>query len=275
VSRGLRVAALCALFSVFLLRSPRPAVGELWVDVLEVGASSAVVLRTAHRLLLYGTGEKFGSAGRSFDSRVLPLLRGSGYPQLDLWVTGGIGRDVQAALLRGAALLPVHRVEIPGQDPPPELGHCSARAWRWDQVDFRIAPHSGRGCLLYARAGGRWLELAADTGRASDSEPQAATTAAVLLLPRAASAAAQRKPVASTLLLASVSSTEWESAAWQRLRQQWARDGVAVLATAAGGSIRLRVLADGRVRKASALGRLQDVVATLFGYDSRPCGNWC
>jgi competence protein ComEC len=274
VQPRLRTLALCVLFSVFLQKSPRPAVGDLWVDVLDVGASSAVILRTTHRLLLYGTGEKFGSGGRTFDSRVLPQLRRSGYPALDLWVTGGLGRDVQAALLRGAALLPVQRIEVPvGQKPPPELATCEPRAWRWDEIDFRIAPHGGRGCLLFASAGGRWLELAADSGRASDAVASSTPTAA-LLLPRTASAAAQRS-TASPLLLASLSAGEWQSPAWHKLRQQWARDGTVVLVTAADGDIRLRLLADGRVRTRGPLARLQGVVAALFGYDSRPCGNLC
>ncbi|MEO6184998.1 MAG: ComEC/Rec2 family competence protein [Steroidobacteraceae bacterium] len=281
VSRSLRVIALCAVFTVFLPQSPRPAVGELWVDVLDVGASSAVMLRTTHRLLLYGTGEKFGSAGRSFDSRVLPQLRRSGYRALDLWVTSSLGRDVQAALLRGAAQLQLHRIEVRAEPrPPPELNACTPRAWRWDGIEFQVAPQRGpRGCLLYARAGGRWLELAADAGRASVAADTAAPPAAVLLLPRTASAAAQRSAGNHSLLLASLSSSEWESPAWLGLRQRWARDGAVILATAAGGHIRLRMLADGRVRRRSllqpALGRLQDVAAALFGYDSRPCGNLC
>jgi hypothetical protein len=73
----------------------------------------------------------------------------------------------------------------------------------------------------------------------------------VILLPRAAGAAAQRQPTPGTLLLASVSATEWQSAAWQRLRRQRASEGMAILATAAEGSVHLRIGADGRLRRRS------------------------
>ncbi len=270
--RGLRFAALGALCGVFLLREPRPAQGELWLDVLDVGASSAVLLRTSQHLVIYGTGEKFGSAGRSFDSQVLPQLRRSGYRSVDLWLAGSLGRDVQAALLRAAALLPLQRIEMAaGSAPPPELAVCGPRSWRWDGIEFSVVTHSSaRGCVLRAAIGGRWLELASETGRADDAPLPHSDDTQVLLLPRSASAAAQRKPGPGTLLLASVSPAEWQSASWLRLRRQWADDGLAVLATAAEGSLQLHITADGQVRRPLTAGRLLEVVASVFGYHSRP-----
>jgi competence protein ComEC len=277
VTRGLRCAALGALCSVFLLREPRPAEGELWLDVLDVGASSAVVLRTSQHLLLYGTGEKFGSAGRSFESRVLPLLRRSGYQAVDLWVAGSPGRDVQAALLRAAALLPLRRIEMAGGSaPPPELAVCDPRSWRWDGIEFSVAPPaSGTGCVLRAVLGGRGLALASETRRAAVMPATGTDEPQLLLVPRAASAAALQSPAPGALLLASVSGSEWQSAAWLRLRRQWAGDGVAVLATAAEGNLRLRLTTDGRVHRPLTAARLQEVVAALFGYHARPCGKLC
>ncbi|MEO6081062.1 MAG: ComEC/Rec2 family competence protein [Steroidobacteraceae bacterium] len=272
VTRGLRCVALAALCSVFLLREPRPARGELWLDMLDVGASSAVLLRTEQHLLLYGTGEKFGSAGRSFDSQVLPQLRRSGYPALDLWLAGSLGRNVQAALVRAAALLPLRRVEIAAGPAPPELAVCTPRNWRWDGIEFSLASRASvKGCVLQAAIGGHWVELASESGRVDGAKPPLREVdARLLLLPRAASAAAQRKPALDTLLLASVSQSEWQSASWLQLRRKWASDGFVVLATAAEGSVRLRISADGRVHRPMTAGRLQEVVATVFGYHARP-----
>jgi competence protein ComEC len=252
LTRGLRVAALAAVGSAFLLREPRPDEGELWLDMLDVGASSAVVLRTSGHILLYGTGEKFGSAGRSFDAQVQPVLRRSGYSQIDLWLPGGLGRDAQAALASASALLPIARIELPAADSlPPEMFPCQARSWKWDRVEFTVETHpSFRGCLLRVTINGRQIVLASETGRA-DGETPAAGIAHLLLLPRSASAAAARHPAADTLLLASVSQQEWDSASWLRLRRQWTGEGITVLATATEGNVHLRIGADGRLRRRS------------------------
>jgi competence protein ComEC len=277
VTPALRCAALGALCSVFLLREPRPAEGELWLDVLDVGASSAVLLRTRQHLLLYGTGEKFGSNGRSFESRVLPQLQRSGYRVLNLWLVGALGRDVQAALPRAAARLSLGRVEVAaGVATPPELAACGARSWRWDGIDFSVAPPpSGSGCVLRAVVAGSVLALASETRRADAAGPALRGDEALALLPRAASAATLARPGPGALLLASVSDSEWQSDAWLRLRRQWAGDGIPVLATAAEGDLRLRIRADGRVRRPLTAARLREVVTTVFGYHARPCGKLC
>jgi competence protein ComEC len=252
LTRALRFVALASVCGVFLLREPRPAAGELWLDMIDVGASSAVVLRTRHHLLLYGTGEKFGSAGRSFDSQVLPQLRRSGYRAVDLWLPGSLGRDVQAALTGAAALLPLMRVELaPTSQLPPEFASCQPRSWTWDGIQFSIATHASfKGCVLRATVNGHRVELASETGR-SDAAPTVDDAAQLLLLPRAAAAAAARHPASSALLLASVSQAEWQSAAWRRLRQQWGGEGITVLATATEGSVHLRIGTDGRLRRRS------------------------
>lgn len=262
VTRALRGVAVAALFSVFLLREPRPAHGELWLDMLDVGASHALLVRTHGHLLVYGSGEKFGSAGRSFDSRVLPELRRSAYPAMDLWLPGGLGKDVQAAILRAAALMPLRRVELPDGLPPPETGLCVERSWHWDGVEFHVAIASAaKGCVLRATVGRRTVEIAADNGRSSGAS--ASGPSDILMLPRTASAAAQRNPGPGTLLLASVSRSEWQAESWLRLRRQWSGAGIAVLATATEGDVRLRIDADGKVARAQSAARLREVIASL------------
>jgi competence protein ComEC len=277
VSRGLRALALCALCSVFLLRSSRPAPGELWVDVLDVGASSAVLLRTAQRLVVYGTGEKFGTHGRAFEAGVLPAVQRSGYDAVDLWLPGRPGRDVQAAVLRGAASLPLRRVEWPSAtQPPPEFAPCERRAWNWDGIAFHIEPQAGRSCLLTAQVAGRVLTLASEAG-AGAALPRARGSVGgdVMLLPRAASAAARVHAPPGAVLVASLSANEWESASWQRLRQQWASSGAVTLTTGTAGGIRLQMTADGRLHRVHPAGGLHNLAASVFGYHARPCGNLC
>lgn len=156
--RGL---ALALLGSAFLLRDPRPATGELWVDSLGEGRSQVILLRTAGRLVLWGSGESFGSAGRGFERKVEPRLRAAGYPRVDLWLPGNLTRDVQAALRLGQALLPVKEVWLPpARAAPPEMQTCAAQRWQWDGLEFEAAPrNAGRGCVLAVRRGVHELVL--------------------------------------------------------------------------------------------------------------------
>jgi competence protein ComEC len=166
VGRNLRTTMLLLLASVFLLRDPRPAAGELWIDVPDEGRASVLMLRTRGHLLLWGTGESFGSRGRAFTRHVVPLLRASGYRRIDLWLPGNPTRDVQAALAAGAALLPVERMLLPpARTPPPEADACSDAQWDWDGVNFELAAAGdGKSCRLVLHAGGEPVVLAARGG---------------------------------------------------------------------------------------------------------------
>jgi competence protein ComEC len=159
--RALRAAGLALLASTFLLRDQRPRAGELWIDVPDAGRSSAILLRTHERLLLWGTGESFGARGRAFSRHVLPLLRASGYGGLDLWLPGNLSRDTQVALALGAAELPVQQTLLPpARGVPPEMSHCHNTHWNWDGIAFELdVSGDGRACTLLASAGGQMLLL--------------------------------------------------------------------------------------------------------------------
>lgn len=161
-----RAAALLLLGSVFVLREPRPRAGELWIDVPQGGASSAMLLRTRGHRLLWGSGESFGSRGRAFSRHVLPLLRG--HDNLDLWLPGNLTRDTQAALALGAAVIEVRQALLPPARPaPPEMDHCTAVHWNWDGVAFELAASAdGRRCLLQAAAGATALRIGGDDATA-------------------------------------------------------------------------------------------------------------
>jgi len=172
VAGRMRIAALGLLGSVFLLRAPRPAHGELWIDAQGQGGAATVLLRTHAHLLLLGTGETYGSAGRRFARQVLPLLRASGYPRLDLWLPGTLTREVQSALRLAAAEIPVTEALLPpAHAPPPELGSCVPAYWQWDGVEFQLrSTGNGRACLLTASCAGHSIELGeADVSEIAES----------------------------------------------------------------------------------------------------------
>jgi competence protein ComEC len=159
--RPLRGAGLALLASTFLLRDQRPREGELWIDVPDAGRSSAMMLRTRERLLLWGTAESFGARGRAFSRHVLPMLRSTGYRGLDLWLPGNLSRDTQVALALGSAELRVEQTLLPpARGVPPEMSHCHPGQWDWDGVAFELEVSSdGRACTLLASAGGPALLL--------------------------------------------------------------------------------------------------------------------
>lgn len=161
VSARVRMAALGLLGSVFLLRAPRPHQGELWIDARGQGASATIVLRTHEHLLLLGTGEAYGGAGRHFARYLLPRLRAAGYGRIDLWLPGTLTRDVQAALRIAAAQIPVRVAMLPpAHEAPPEMATCTAALWQWDGIDFRLrGSDNGRACVLWARVGGHSIEI--------------------------------------------------------------------------------------------------------------------
>ncbi len=149
LARRVRVAAFTLLASVFLLRAPKPPVGELWIDARGQGAAMTFLLRTHAHLLLLGTGEVHDSRGRRFARQLLPQLRAAGYPRIDLWLPGTLTRDAQSALLLAAAQMPVASVIPAARKPPPEFEPCSAASWNWDGVDFELrAGADGRECTL-------------------------------------------------------------------------------------------------------------------------------
>jgi len=57
----LRVLALFWIAPLFAIVPPRPAPGEAWVDVLEVGNGLAVIVRTAAHALVFDTGPRWSA----------------------------------------------------------------------------------------------------------------------------------------------------------------------------------------------------------------------
>jgi competence protein ComEC len=162
VAPRLRCAGFAVLASVFLLRAPRPAEGQLWIDARGQGAASTLLLRTRGHLLLVGTGEVYRSGGRRFARQLLPMLRASGYPRIDLWLPGNLTRDAQSALQLAASELHVERVLLaPGKAVPPEFEPCAAASWHWDGIDFELRP-AGNACVLVVASDGRELVLGKD-----------------------------------------------------------------------------------------------------------------
>ncbi len=212
----LRAVSGLLLLSAFLTHAPGPAWGELQVQMFDTGTSRTVLLRTARHRLLSGTGESFGSAGRRFETRILPTLLRSG-GGLDLWMLQKPDRDAMRAVTLGHARIPIHETLMgESQRAPPEFSSCSTREWTWDGVRFSLDATNG-GCWLRAQVGTHVLQLLPERLGAHAVPPD---NGEVWILPRRADDARRMltEAAGASLLLAGLTASEWQSSGWQHLQ---------------------------------------------------------
>lgn len=122
----------------------KPAEGELWVSVLDVGQGLSVVLRTRHHAMLYDTGPKY-SNGDSGKYVILPFMRGEGIRALDKIVVSHADSDHSGGTLSVLAGMPTKELltsaatEHPIRQAITDNHDCVAgTAWWWDGVRFEI-----------------------------------------------------------------------------------------------------------------------------------------
>lgn len=141
----LRLLALPLAAPLLWPAVPRPLPGQFELVVLDVGQGTAVLLRTAHRLLVYDSGPAYTRDADAGQRIVVPLLRARGETQIDRLVISHRDADHAGGAASIAAALPVH-----GWISSLEPGHpllagarehtrCEAgQRWQWDGVAFEV-----------------------------------------------------------------------------------------------------------------------------------------
>jgi competence protein ComEC len=141
----LRLAAVIWLLPLAASAPERIPAGGMKLTVLDVGRGTAIVVRTARHVLLYGTGESFGTEGRIVENIVLPFLRTESIGQIDALV---LPRPTSVTSLLAA--LPVERTYM----------DCGEEvSWTWDEVRFRIHPGRERCALQVMLANGAEVRM--------------------------------------------------------------------------------------------------------------------
>jgi competence protein ComEC len=135
--RGLGVVFLLPLLTT---KSPAPAEGAFWMDVLDVGEGLAIVIRTSAHTLVYDTGPSFGTDFNTGQAVILPWLRAHGIRRVDtLVVSHGDNDHIGGAssLIKG---IPVLRIlsSVPGRFEPSASICRDGDAWEWDGVRFQV-----------------------------------------------------------------------------------------------------------------------------------------
>ena len=147
----------------------KPAAGELWFSLLDVGTGLAAVVRTRNHVLVYDTGPR---RGENFDAgriALVPFLRRERVPGIDTLIVShadsGHAGGVRALLEHYPAgrILTSSTADVPIEN----AGECRAgMEWTWDAVRFRILHpplqkrfrgDDGSCVLMVESAGGRLL----------------------------------------------------------------------------------------------------------------------
>jgi competence protein ComEC len=154
----LRLALVVWLIPVAIAVEPPPREGTADITMLDVGDGTAVIIQTARHVIVYDTGEVYGSGGRTTESTLIPVLRSRGVRRIDALVLSKLNGVTAPGV---TALLAEYAVgETFVGNPPPDLPgarDCVASGdWQWDGVRFRASQQEA--CMLAIETGmARWI----------------------------------------------------------------------------------------------------------------------
>ncbi|MES2772248.1 MAG: DNA internalization-related competence protein ComEC/Rec2 [Pseudomonadota bacterium] len=132
-----RWLGLIMFLPAFLTPALRPALGEVWLDVIDVGQGLAVLVRTEKHNLLYDTGPLYSAESDAGQRIVVPYLRALGVEHLDTLLLSHRDKDHAGGLRSVQDAVTVRRT----LSSLPELAGdtCSAgQSWTWDAVRFSV-----------------------------------------------------------------------------------------------------------------------------------------
>jgi competence protein ComEC len=211
----------------------------------------AVLLRTASRVLMFDTGDSWGTRGSRFREVVLPALEDLA-PRVDLLLLPSLDED----RARSAALMmldgKVDRLVVGGGWPGSATDpRCREQQFHWDEVAFQIF-EAGRYCLLRVAVPGASVLLAGDLDAAAERRLLARVGAPALasdavLVGRRVSASASSagwiESLSPGLVIASGGIAE--ARARIEVLDRWRRHSKLIVDTRRVGGVRLLLDADG------------------------------
>lgn len=134
-----RWLGLVWLMPAFFSQRPQPAPGDFWLTLLDVGQGTAVVVQTAHKVLVYDTGPIFRTGFNTGDSVVIPFLQQQGYQQVNRLVISHDDTDHSGGAAAIIADLSVDSVFTSAKrsfGPVPHQACQAGDTWTWDGVQF-------------------------------------------------------------------------------------------------------------------------------------------
>jgi competence protein ComEC len=251
---GLRLAAAVLVVAITCCRASRPAEGAFSLTAIDVGQGLAVVVETAHRVLVFDTGPHWRSGGEAARVSLLPYLRSRGIRRIDLLVVSHDDQDhAGGAELIRRSLRVSETMQAPGSLSAAGAACTRGRAWQWDGISFRVlhppvafhGSDNDRSCALSIAGPGGTALLLADPEAAAEAElGSQSLDADVVLLPHHGS-----RSSSSPELITSISARYGIASAgfgnrWgmpdRDVVARWRAAGTTVLVTADEGAIRAR-----------------------------------
>jgi competence protein ComEC len=193
LARLLWLPALVCIPVLFAAPQPRPADGDAWVTVLDVGQGLSVLVQTREHALLYDAGARLSSGFDLGEAVVHPALINLGVTRLDVLLVSHADNDHAGGARAIVERMPVDRVIVgqrEDQDPALQAEPCRpGEHWHWNGVRFDIiysapapAPANERSCVVRVSAGHGSVLLTGDVGIRGEYQMLARDLAASLLL---------------------------------------------------------------------------------------------
>jgi len=251
---ALRWGAVIWLVPLAFAGPAPPPDGRAQITVLDVGEGTAVVAQTAHHVLVFGTGDVYGSDGRTAEAVLIPFPRSRGVSAIDRLVVSERAPSAGSGIAAVLAEIPVHETLVNPAMPADFEGarHCQPESWVWDEVLFRTMPTGAsvsgtdpiEGCVVKVEtAHGRVLIPADIDGRSEQRLASEGLAADVAIVPRHGSDSA------STPYFIHAVGARWAVVSGRAEREgrkkpgvaRWEASGSTVVATADLGAIALDV----------------------------------
>ena len=165
----------------FLFYQPeKPAAGEVWLTVLDVGQGLSVVAQTKSHVLVYDAGPKFGDNFDMGESVVLPFLQTIGANKIDMLVISHGDNDHIGGADALMHALPISAIQTSEPDllSSPVTQNCLAgTTWEWDKVHFTfLYPEVGNfgngnnsSCVLLIESNRRRILLTGDIEKEAEN----------------------------------------------------------------------------------------------------------
>lgn len=164
-----------------LLVSPsdRPATGEYWLHMLDVGQGLAVVIQTKEHVLLFDTGPGYASGFNTGDTVIVPFLRYVGAPVPDMMIISHGDNDHIGGARALTAKFDISELVTNLPDHLAGSRTCGGHPdWLWDGVQFSflhprgpiLKDHNDSGCVLQVKSQYGSSLLTADIGRKTEGQ---------------------------------------------------------------------------------------------------------
>jgi competence protein ComEC len=134
---------------LFTVTPSKPSQGEFRMTVLDIGQGTAVVIRTAHRALVYDTGPRWNDETDAGVRLIAPYLRASGSDRIDGLIVSHLDLDHSGgakSLVEGVpvqwlltSMFAESEVVVAAQQRRIDVFACAAgQQWMWDGVRFEV-----------------------------------------------------------------------------------------------------------------------------------------